>query len=304
MALRIPSELSEYQIESDIASYLGYITPFWSKRHRLISVNEQLTGADKLFFGASERNKRFVPIYLQFKVSQGIDPQGGFIRRFSNSDLARIVRSRSAKNLDGDPILYFRLRRPSRTAIDLQHNVLHSLHNPPLQYSLYVAPLTLHNEEYVRLLEVSWYHRFFSHPFEFADVNVFDNIQRTSISLGSNPFLRGHISIPPHAKADNDHHYYSYSRNGSDVMWHGGDLVPGDFRLSTQLAKIFNNMYSEGRYGFSWYEYVEWFEEKIQYRFYRRGPGLRNASPDSIRDLATYLRNMHQIHLMILHQIE
>ncbi|TRW25347.1 hypothetical protein FMM05_08570 [Flavobacterium zepuense] len=61
------SELSEDQIEADVASYLGFITPFWSKRFQLKSVNEQLTGADKLF-------NRFVPIYLQFKASQGLKP--------------------------------------------------------------------------------------------------------------------------------------------------------------------------------------------------------------------------------------
>jgi len=55
------SDLSEDQIEADVTSYLGYITPFWSRRFGLKAVDEQLYGSDKLF-------DRFVPIYLQFKV--------------------------------------------------------------------------------------------------------------------------------------------------------------------------------------------------------------------------------------------
>ena len=47
MSFKIDSQLSEDQIVSDVSSYLGYITPFWAKRFRLISVDEQLTGADK-----------------------------------------------------------------------------------------------------------------------------------------------------------------------------------------------------------------------------------------------------------------
>ena len=65
MSYKLSSNLSENQIESDVASFLGYVTPFWSSRFRLMSVDEQATGADKLF-------DRFVPIYLQFKVSEGL----------------------------------------------------------------------------------------------------------------------------------------------------------------------------------------------------------------------------------------
>ena len=84
MSFKIESELNEKQIESDVASYLGYVTPLWSRRFRLISVNEQATGADKLF-------RRFIPIYLQFKVSQGLNPKASILERFRKFPLANII---------------------------------------------------------------------------------------------------------------------------------------------------------------------------------------------------------------------
>lgn len=39
---KLNSELSEAQIEVDVASYLGYITPFWTSRFQLNAIDEQL----------------------------------------------------------------------------------------------------------------------------------------------------------------------------------------------------------------------------------------------------------------------
>jgi hypothetical protein len=131
------SELSEDQVEADVSSYLGYITPFWSKRFRIKSVDEQLTGADKLF-------DRFLPLYFQFKVSEGLKPlPNSFSLSRPNLPLQKIRTFRLNNNINADPTLYFKLRKKAKTATNFQHNILKSLHNPPKQFAFYVAPLTL-----------------------------------------------------------------------------------------------------------------------------------------------------------------
>src|SRR4051794_27372127 len=111
------SSLSEDQIEADVASFLGYVTPQWSSRLRLIAVNEQITGADKLF-------NRFLPLYLQFKVSEGLVPLSRKPFFSSPFPLQKIRLYRFNNHLSGDPILYFRLREKAKTAVDFQHNQL------------------------------------------------------------------------------------------------------------------------------------------------------------------------------------
>src|SRR5687768_14141047 len=111
MSYKLSSNLSENQIESDIASFLGYVTPFWSSRFRLISIDEQATGADKLF-------DRFIPIYLQFKVSEGLKSVAPPEFPKLNVPLQRIRKFRFDNALKGNPILYFKLRDKAKTATD------------------------------------------------------------------------------------------------------------------------------------------------------------------------------------------
>lgn len=233
MTYRIDSQLSENQIESDVSSYLGYITPIWRKRYRLIKVDEQLTGADKLF-------DRFVPIYLQFKVSHGLKPSSSIIHRYRNKPLTNIIDFRNRNNLSGNPILYFPLRRQAKTASDLQHNILFKLNTPPFQYSLYVAPLTLDLLDYEEQLNSDWFMKLYPYdPLIRRESTVYDTFGRQQLQFGLVPFLRHHISIPPHTLVNTHEHHYSYSKSG-DVVWHSGEMLSGDFRLSTRLSEIIN----------------------------------------------------------------
>ncbi|HEX8331945.1 MAG TPA: hypothetical protein VF622_04940 [Segetibacter sp.] len=263
MSFKLESELSEDQIESDVSSYLGYITPLWARRFRLISADEPTTGADKLF-------NRFLPIYLQFKVSQGLNPTASILQRFQNKPLANIIDFRKSNNLSGNPILYFQLRRKAVTATDFQHNILASLNTPPTQYSLYVAPLTLGMVEYEKQLSYDWYLRFFQfNPFINRETELHDSFLQKKLILGLNPFLRNHISIPPHANVSTHHHHYSYSRSAGDVAWHGGELLNGDFRLSTQMSQIFNSFYFDRNLGVSFDQYIG-FIRGFKFDNYRR----------------------------------
>lgn len=244
------SDLSEAQIEADVAAYLGYVTPFWSNSFKLKAVNEQLTGADKLF-------DRFVPIYLQFKVSHGLKPlASNFTLSSPHYPLQKIRSFRRAKNINADPTLYFRLRDKAPHSNDFQHNVLMSLHQSPKQFAFYIAPLTLQYHEYSELLKVSLIDRFLNpNPFYFRDENLFFENQRESIGL--NPFLRAHVSISPHTLVDTSEHYYSYSKGGTNIAWHSGEKLKEDFRFSTKLTEIFKIINYDKEAGFSKSEYIE-----------------------------------------------
>ncbi|SDG32213.1 hypothetical protein SAMN04487996_117148 [Dyadobacter soli] len=299
MAFRLRSQLSENQIESDVASYLGCITPIWSARFRLISVNEQLTGADKLF-------NRFLPIYMQFKVSQGLKPERSFTDRIVRTPLTRIIQYREENNLSGNPILYFQLRRQARMATDFQHNILFKLNQPPDQFSLYIAPLTLNDSEYYKLMHPKWYMRLSPFdPFLHRELAVHDAVIRKNILLGNNPFLRHHISIPPHTLVDTHEHHYSYSQTGGDVAWHGGELRQGDFRLSTQMNRILNYFYNSSNIGFTAESFAEFIVKFRQENGMSEYTGRDNdARVDTIRNFAYQLLQQYGITLMLLGDIE
>lgn len=296
MSFKIVSQLSENQIESDISSYLGYVTPIWSKRFRLISVDEQTTGADKLF-------DRFLPIYLQFKVTHGLDPKAYILRQYLNKPLSNIIAYRKANNLSGDPILYFELRKKAKTAFDFQHNILYALNNPPTQFALYVAPLTLSISDYEKQLDISWYFKLFPYdPFPRHEIEIHDTSYQKQIILGSNPFLRHHISIPPHTTVSTHVHHYSYSQSGGDVAWHGGELLDEDFRLSNQLVNIFNSFYFNREFGTNLEQYTAFIQD---FRFDNYNQiNLRDFQPNNpfsvVQEFARILRNEYKIRLMIL----
>lgn len=252
---KLKSQISENQVEADVANYLGFITPLLSNRYRLISVDEQQTGADKLF-------DRFSPIYMQFKVSQGLNPKNNIWTHFQNKPLTKIINYRKQNGLTGDPILYFELREKAKNAKEFQHNLLRKLHRPPKQFAMYVAPLTLDLAEYERAFNPKWFYRFFYWNFPPQKMVVIDDtIQQQKIQLGMNPFLRCHISIPPHVNVDTHEHHYSFSKSGGDVAWHGGQTLNDDFRLSSQFARILEHFYANPDYGFSLRQYSAFIRE-------------------------------------------
>ena len=300
MPIQIISQLSENQVESDVASYLGYITPLWSKRYRLIKVDEQLTGADKLF-------NRFVPIYMQFKVSHGLNPGGTILQRFQNTPLSKIVTYRKSNNLSGNPILYFQLRRKAKTAVYLQHNILHKLHAPPYQYGMYVAPLTLDNHEYYELMNSNWWFRLFPpDPFKYYEQEINDTLLSKNITLGNNPFLRHHISIPPHCIASTHDHHYSYSTSGADLAWHGGEMFNDDFRLSTQMNRILTDTYNSDNSGTTledFFAFISNYNKQGGNEFYNTNePDTRNFPIQTIKNFAFDLKSRYNITLMLLTQ--
>lgn len=297
MSFKIETELSENQIESDIASYLGYITPFWSKRFRLISVDEQKTGADKLF-------KRFVPLYLQFKVSHGLNPREAILKQYLNKPLARIVNYRRINGLTGDPILYFELRKLALTATDFQHNILRQMHRPPFSYAFYLAPLTLKLKEYEKLMNGDWHHRFYRYnPFDMHEVDIHDSSSGRNMILGNSPFLRHHISIPPHVDVSTHKHHYSYSINGADIAWHGGDILTGDYRFSNQLNQIFTQTYrnkDSGTYLEAYVRSIGALELLDFPRLSRENNNFEAGLQQYVFEFSRYLRVKHDICLYFL----
>jgi hypothetical protein len=89
-------------------------------------------------------------MYIQFKVSEGIQTQGKQVPdKFTV--LKKISDFRNSQSLNDDPILYFKLRDLAKTASDYQHNILLKL-NGNRALSFYLAPLTLNRDSFYESL--------------------------------------------------------------------------------------------------------------------------------------------------------
>jgi hypothetical protein len=229
----LKSNLSEKQIEADVAGFFGWCTPEDDGRvFRLLDVNEQTTGADKLFDVVT-------PIYIQFKKSQGLKPITRSRSSEPNTPLNNIRRFRQKKGLECDPTLFFQLRQKAKTAKDFQHNVLLAHENPPSSRAIYVAPLILDKQEYAEALFSST-NRYL--PFPFYRVPSRIHAARQAKYFGSVLFLREHVSIPPHQRVRSHRHYYAYSETGVDISWHSPQIRSLDpLRLSDFMMFLFSN---------------------------------------------------------------
>lgn len=233
----INSNLSERQIEADVATYLGWCAqglPF-----RLLDVNEQATGADRLCDVT-------VPVYLQFKKSQGLRPLTSLTlaRRANESPLQGIRRFRRRHELADDPTLYFQLRKKADGAHELQHNLLLAHHQPQTSYAVYVAPLYLDRDRYYE--ELCQGPRLLDHPWDWRPTTIWHGYPATGwlSRFDRQPFLRNHISIAPHERVASHNHYYAFASSGDQVSWHSPSAIDGGpFRLSdfmsARLREIF-----------------------------------------------------------------
>ncbi|WP_206365310.1 hypothetical protein [Sphingobacterium corticibacterium] len=158
--------------------------------------------------------------------------------------------------------LVLKKRNKAKHANDFQHNILKNLHNPPAQYAFYVEPLTLSIKEYNDLLDVTIFNRFFNfHPIDYEDLNIRSGILK--YKLGLIPYLRAHVSIPPHEDVTSSDHYYSYTKGGTNIACHSGTIIPEDYRLSTQFENILDQAYNE-RYMVNQNQYLEMIDTIIQ----------------------------------------
>lgn len=237
---RIKGNLSEKQIETDVASFFGWCTP--PDAHspfRLLDIDEQRTGADKLYDSATA-------IYMQFKKSSGLKSTNAVkpSMRKGRSPLEDIREFREKHDLERDPTLFFQLHAKAKTADDLQHNVLLGYERPPWSRAIYVAPLLLDKNAYTSALYNSM-NRFLLDPF-FYRINYSIHQRHWTSHFGAVPFLREHISIPPHERVADHHHYYAYSESGVDISWHSPDIIESEpSRLSDFTVKLFRTAINE-----------------------------------------------------------
>lgn len=234
--------LSEKQIEADVSGYFGWIsigTPL-----RLLDIDEQLTGADKVFYNAG------FAFYMQFKVSNGLASTDEIpvSSRKNRSPLESIREFRKENSLGDDPTLYFGLRALAKNASDFQHNILFGYARRQCSQAFYVAPLYLDKTKYSKCL-FNTVDRFSGHPFNYKGYRL---IHRDLVSrIFYAPFLKGHVSIIPHERVSTHNHYYSFSGTGGDIGWHSPKIVSKNpSRLSDLLSKeiencIFHNKFSD-----------------------------------------------------------
>ncbi|MGF6412384.1 hypothetical protein [Paraburkholderia sp. MM5482-R1] len=198
-----------------------------------------MTGADKLF-------DRGIAIYLQFKKSQGLHP-ASLVKpsnRKNRSPLETIREFRVNNGLEDNPTLFFQLHKQAETANDLQHNILLAYENPPNTRGIYVAPLLLDKSTYYNtLFENS--NRFLVDPFYYRlyhEVHTHRWVSR----FGAVPFLREHVSIPPHERVLDHNHYYAYSETGTDISWHSPDVISRDpSRLSDFMQRTLEQCFDD-----------------------------------------------------------
>ncbi len=235
----IKGNLSEKQIEADVAAFMGWCTPPESDSpFRLLDVDEQATGADKLF-------DRGMLLYLQFKKSSGLRPITAVAptKRKDRSKVEDVRIYRAERKLADDPSLFFQLHARAKTAGDFQHNVLLRYELQPFSRGINVAPLLLDKEAYHRTLFDSS-NRFLLDPFYYRHDYPL-HTKRWIHQLQAVPFLREHVSISPHEAVDDHNHFYAYSETGTDVSWHSPSLIEvGPTRLSDFLATTFRTALS------------------------------------------------------------
>lgn len=220
MSYKIAGDVSEAQVEANVAMYLGWVSRC-SPVH-LLSVDEQVTGADKLY-------DNVLPIYIQFKKSNGLTPLAlNSNRRINASKLQTVREFRHRNGLPDNPTLYFQLRRKAKKATDLQHNILLSHQVPGNSFAVYVAPLFLDRVEYHNCLFAC--PKYFRSPYFMKSWLLYsDHSSGRLLSWYDEiPFFRGHISITPHQKVNHHDHYYAYSEDGDKVSWHSPSEVERD----------------------------------------------------------------------------
>ena len=236
---QIKSNLSEKQIEADVAGYFGYCSK--SAPFRLLDTDELKTGADKEY----NSRKYGCLIYIQFKKSEGLRAVSEIqlSNRKNRCKLEDIREFRCRNGLDDNPTLYFKLRNKAKTASDFQHNILKNHHTPPNSYAIYVAPLILDKNEYYNTLFDSCHLRDLLDPFTF-DQRIINNY---GIPLIQHiPFLKNHVSITPHKIVTNSNHYYAYSQTGTDISWHSPSILEYEpRRLSDFIYKLFSDKRNE-----------------------------------------------------------
>jgi hypothetical protein len=221
----IEGTLSEKQVEADVAAYLGWCST--GLPLRLLDVDEQLTGADKCL------NIAF-PLFINFKKSTGLTPlQKEILKPRANQSALQGIRTFRYKNRLGDnPTLFFKLRAKSTTAVDFQHNILMQYNQAPHARALYVAPLELDKYRYYELLSSG--PRYVAPYFWKRHVIHERNI---SMLFDFQPFLKNHVSIPPHEKVSTCEHFFAYSQTGDDITWHSPSIISrAPMRLSDFLS--------------------------------------------------------------------
>jgi hypothetical protein len=228
----IRPSLTEKQIEADVATYLGWISPSGRKLFVLRDLCETTTGADKSIDVGTL-------IHIQFKRSLGLKSKSivPISRAKNRSHLESIRQYRATEELEENPTLFFRLHR--KTGDEYQHNTLMKYERPPWSRAIYVAPLFLDLNSYEAALFSE--PRYLLDPFRYQMISRIHHAKWTSF-FAQTPFLRGHVSITPHEHVTTHHHYYAYSTTGTEISWHSDPkkLPNRDYRFSSFLNRVLN----------------------------------------------------------------
>lgn len=243
---QLESNLTENQIEADVATYFGRLSPFFGQSLRLLNINEQATGADKL------HKTRGIAYYFQFKAPIGLKSAASLklpiTARKNESKLMGIRRFRHSERLEESPYsICFGLHdNKPPTVNQLQHNVLFAHEKPPFSRAMYVCPTELSEKSYVDEMQLPWWRRPFARPFHRDEARQLI-VGQACHALSTAPFLRAHATVIPHALVTSADHYYSFSKHATDYAFHSPMVVDnGDpRRLSDFLSKQVEGIFAD-----------------------------------------------------------
>ncbi len=95
-------------------------------------------------------------------------------------------------------------------------------------------------------------------------------------------------------------HYYSFSKSGNDLVFHSGERIKGDYRLSTLIDSIYNQFYNKPEIGYTKDAFIEevnsYYNENEEFE----RPSEDLSTDEIIREYARHLKAQWGIKLLIL----
>jgi hypothetical protein len=201
------------------------------------------------------------------------------------------------------------LREKAKGAKDFQHNILLQM-NGSCSYGIYIAPLTLKNDEYYNSLYesniFSMIHKFmiwFGKMDLFVPRRNIVNYKNCFVELASVPFMKNHISIIPQDKVDTAEHYYSFSKTTDNIYFHSGEKSDHN---SGRLADFFFNIYQQllnsDNFQFDLKQHIKYLIEILNYS--NRLKASNDEPSKQLQEIGRYLQSEYQIKQYVIYSFD
>lgn len=252
MSYKIEREFRETQVEKQIAGHLGALSYLMGQQFHLLDSDEETTGAD------AEMAWKAVAYYFQFKRPEGLKNVSTCplppVKRKNEAKTQDIRRVRASEGmLDAPHSLCFPLRKLAKNATEYQHNLLLAHDRPSAGIrAAYVCALELALKSYLAASSGGIHLCPPFSPICWHDVTMLDSpdaVRWVAQVVKDVPAFRAHVAIPPHKRVSTHEHYYSFSTQGDDVVFHSDPerLDRGGSRFSEFLYQTLSTTAERSR---------------------------------------------------------